>query len=87
MESEDVAWADTCDGAANFNGKCNTNGNNVHYAPVTLTLILTLTSDIDTLYQQLHTLMTVAEDSCEYNNITVTFVLFKDLVCNMNVYV
>ena len=37
MESEDIAWADTCDGAANFNGKCNTNGYNEHYAPVTLT--------------------------------------------------
>ena len=21
MESEDIAWADTCDGAVNFNGK------------------------------------------------------------------
>ena len=37
MESEDIAWADTCDGAANFNGKCNTNDDNVHYTPATLT--------------------------------------------------
>ena len=37
IESEDTAWADTRAGAANFNGKCNTNDDNVHYAPVTLT--------------------------------------------------
>ena len=37
MESEDIAWADKLDGAANFNEKCNTNDDNVHNAPVTLT--------------------------------------------------
>ena len=37
MESEDIARADTRDGAANFNGKCNTNDDNVHFAPATLT--------------------------------------------------
>ena len=33
MESADTAWVDTCDGAANFNGKRNTNDDNVHYTP------------------------------------------------------
>ena len=37
MESADIAWADTRAGAANFNGKCNTNDDNVHYALVTST--------------------------------------------------
>ena len=41
MESEDIAWTDTRDGAANFNGKYNTIGDSVYYI---------CTSHIDTLY-------------------------------------
>ena len=55
MESEDIAWADTRAGAANFNGKCNTNGDSVHYTPVTVMHPLQYHIDTLELYQYITT--------------------------------